>query len=132
LNMSEVREGLRYSKDHEWVKVEGGNARVGISDHAQHQLTELAFIELPKNGQKVNAGEVLGIVESVKNTADVYSPVSGEVIEVNSALEEDPQVINKSPYDQGWLAVIRLDDPDEVSMLMDAATYKKFIEKVKK
>lgn len=130
--MSEVREGLRYSKDHEWVKVEGGNARVGISDHAQHQLTELAFIELPKNGQKVNAGEVLGIVESVKNTADVYSPVSGEVIEVNSALEEDPQVINKSPYDQGWLAVIRLDDPDEVSMLMDAATYKKFIEQVKK
>jgi len=130
--MSEVREGLRYSKDHEWVKVEGGNARVGISDHAQHQLTELAFIELPKNGQKVNAGEVLGIVESVKNTADVYSPVSGEVIEVNSALEEDPQVINKSPYDQGWLAVIRLDDPGEVSMLMDAATYKKFIEQVKK
>jgi glycine cleavage system H protein len=132
LNMSEVREGLRYSKDHEWVKVEGGNARVGISDHAQHQLTELAFIELPKNGQKVNAGEVLGIVESVKNTADVYSPVSGEVIEVNSALEEDPQVINTSPYDQGWLAVIRLDDPGEVSMLMDAATYKKFIEQVKK
>jgi len=132
LKMSEVREGLRYSKDHEWVKVEGGNARVGISDHAQHQLTELAFIELPKNGQKVNAGEVLGIVESVKNTADVYSPVSGEVIEVNSALEEDPQVINKSPYDQGWLAVIRLDDPGEVSMLMDAATYKKFIEQVKK
>jgi len=130
--MSEVREGLRYSKDHEWVKVEGGNARVGISDHAQHQLTELAFIELPKNGQKVNAGEVLGIVESVKNTADVYSPVSGDVIEVNSALEEDPQVINKSPYDQGWLAVIRLDDPGEVSMLMDAATYKKFIEQVKK
>jgi glycine cleavage system H protein len=132
LNMSEVREGLRYSKDHEWVKVEGGNARVGISDHAQHQLTELAFIELPKNGQKVKAAEVLGIVESVKNTADVYSPVSGEVIEVNSELEEDPQVINKSPYDQGWLAVIRLDDPGEVSMLMDAATYKKFIEQVKK
>lgn len=130
--MSEVREGLRYSKDHEWVKVEGGNARVGISDHAQHQLTELAFIELPKKGQKVKVGEVLGIVESVKNTADVYSPVSGEVIEVNSTLEEDPQVINKSPYDQGWLAVMRLDDPSELDKLMDASTYKKFIEQAKK
>ncbi len=99
--MSEVREGLRYSKDHEWVKVEDGKAKVGLSDHAQHQLTELAFIQLPTVGQKVKAGEVLGIVESVKNTADVYSPVSGEVVEVNSPLEDDPQVINKSPYDQG-------------------------------
>jgi glycine cleavage system H protein len=130
--MSDVREGLRYSKDHEWVKLEGGNARVGISDHAQHQLTELAFIQLPKNGQKVKAGEVLGIVESVKNTADVYSPVSGEVVEVNSPLEEDPQVINKSPYDQGWIAVIKLDDLGEVDRLMDAVTYKRFIEQAKK
>jgi glycine cleavage system H protein len=130
--MSDVREGLRYSKDHEWVKLEGGNARVGISDHAQHQLTELAFIQLPKNGQNVKAGEVLGIVESVKNTADVYSPVSGEVVEVNSPLEEDPQVINKSPYDQGWIAVIKLDDLGEVDRLMDAVTYKRFIEQAKK
>ena len=130
--MSEVREGLRYSKDHEWVKVEDGRAKVGLSDHAQHQLTELAFIQLPTVGQKVKAGEVLGIVESVKNTADVYSPVSGEVVEVNSPLEDDPQVINKSPYDQGWIAVIKMKDPNEVSAMMDAGTYRKFIEQVKK
>ncbi len=83
-------------------------------------------------GQKVKAGEVLGIVESVKNTADVYSPVSGEVVEVNSPLEDDPQVINKSPYDQGWIAVIKMNDPNEVSAMMDAATYRKFIEQAKK
>jgi len=130
--MSEVREGLRYSKDHEWVKVEDGKAKVGLSDHAQHQLTELAFIQLPTVGQKVKAGEVLGIVESVKNTADVYSPVSGEVVEVNSPLEDDPQVINKSPYDQGWIAIIKMGDPNEVSAMMDAATYRKFIEQAKK
>jgi glycine cleavage system H protein len=130
--MSEVREGLRYSKDHEWVKVEDGKAKVGISDHAQHQLTDLAFIQLPIVGQKVKAGEVLGIVESVKNTADVYSPVSGEVVEVNSPLEEDPQVINRSPYDQGWIAIIKMDDPNEASAMMDAATYRKFTEQAKK
>jgi glycine cleavage system H protein len=130
--MSEVREGLRYSKDHEWVKTEDGKAKVGISDHAQHQLTDLAFIQLPTVGQKVKAGEVLAIVESVKNTADVYSPVSGEVIEVNSPLEDDPQVINKSPYDQGWIAVIKMEDPNEAMSLMDAATYGKFIEQAKK
>lgn len=130
--MSEVREGLRYSQDHEWVKVEGGNARIGISDHAQHQLTELAFIQLPKVGQKVVKGEVLGIVESVKNTADVYCPISGVVVEVNAPLEDDPQVINKSPYDNGWIAVIKMDDPNEVKELMDVSAYKKFIAEAKK
>jgi len=130
--MSDVKDGLRYSKDHEWVKVEDGNARVGISDHAQHQLTELAFIQLPQKGQKIAKGEVLAIVESVKNTADVYSPVSGEVIEVNSPLEDDPQVINKSPYENGWIAVIKLTSPAEVNELMDAAAYKKLLAEMKK
>ncbi|OPY32409.1 MAG: glycine cleavage system protein H [Methanomassiliicoccales archaeon PtaU1.Bin124] len=130
--MSEVKDGLRYSKDHEWVKVEGGNARIGISDHAQHQLTELAFIQLPQMGQKVKAGDVLAIVESVKNTADVYSPVSGEVVEVNSPLEDDPQVINKSPYDNGWIAVVKMSNPSEVNSLMDAAAYKRFLAETKK
>jgi glycine cleavage system H protein len=127
--MSEVREGLRYSKDHEWVKIEEDRARVGISDHAQHQLTELAFVQLPKVGQVLKKGDVLGIVESVKNTADVYSPVSGTVIEVNSGLEDDPQVINKSPYDQGWLAVIKWTDSSEMEGLMDASSYRKFLER---
>jgi glycine cleavage system H protein len=126
--MSEVREGLRYSKDHEWVKIEEDRVRVGISDHAQHQLTELAFVQLPKVGQVLKKGEVLGIVESVKNTADVYSPVSGTVIEVNSGLEDDPQVINRSPYDQGWLAVIKWTDSSELAGLMDASGYRKLLE----
>jgi glycine cleavage system H protein len=130
--MSDVREGLVYSKDHEWVKVDGGMAKVGISDHAQHQLTELAFIQLPTIGQKVKKGEVLGIVESVKNTADVYAPVSGEVVEINQPLEDDPQAINKSPYDEGWIAVIKMSDPGETKELMDANGYKKFIETAKK
>jgi glycine cleavage system H protein len=130
--MSEVKDGLKYSKDHEWVKVEGGNARIGISDHAQHQLTELAFIQLPQKGQKLKKGEVLAIVESVKNTADVYSPISGEVIEVNSPLEDDPQVINKSPYDNGWIAVIKMDSPAEVNELMESAIYRKLLAETKK
>lgn len=130
--MSEVRDGLRYSKDHEWVKVEGDNVRLGISDHAQHQLTELAFIELPKVGKDLKKGEVLGIVESVKNTADVYCPVSGTVVEVNSGLEDDPQVINKSPYDDGWLAVLKVKDKAELDDLMDAQAYRRFLEQGKK
>jgi glycine cleavage system H protein len=125
--MSDIRTGLYYSKDHEWVKVEGGNARIGISDHAQHELNDLAFIQLPKVGDKVKAGEVLGIVESVKNTADVVSPVSGTVVEVNTPLEDNPQTINKSPYDDGWVAVVKMDAPGDVLKLMDAPGYKKFI-----
>jgi glycine cleavage system H protein len=130
--MSDVRDGLKYSKDHEWVKIEGQMARIGISDHAQHQLSDLAFIQLPVIGQKLKKGEVLGIVESVKNTADVYTPVSGEVVEVNSPLEDDPQVINKSPYDKGWIAIVKMTVPSEANEMMDAQSYKKFIEQVKK
>jgi glycine cleavage system H protein len=125
--MSDIRTGLYYSKDHEWVKVENGNARIGISDHAQHELNDLAFIQLPKVGDKVKAGEVLGIVESVKNTADVLSPVSGTVVEVNSPLEDNPQTINKSPYDDGWIAVVKMDSPSDVLKLLDAPSYKKFL-----
>jgi glycine cleavage system H protein len=125
--MSDIRTGLYYSKDHEWVKVEGGNARIGITDHAQHELNDLAFIQLPKVGDKVKAGEVLGIVESVKNTADVVSPVSGSVVEINSPLEDNPQGINKSPYDDGWIAVVKMDSPGDVLKLLDAPGYKKFL-----
>ena len=125
--MSDIRTGLYYSKDHEWVKVEGANARVGITDHAQHELNDLAFIQLPKVGDKIKAGEVLGIVESVKNTADVLSPVSGTVVEVNSPLEDNPQVINKSPYEEGWIAVVKMDSSSDVLKLLDAPGYKKFL-----
>ncbi len=125
---SVVQDGLRYSKDHEWVRVDGERAWVGISDHAQHELTEVVFVELPKMGAKLKKGDVLGQVESVKTVASVYSPVSGEVVEVNSALENETGLINESPYEKGWLAVLKMDDPSEANQLMDAPAYKKFLD----
>jgi glycine cleavage system H protein len=126
-DMSLVPDGLRYTKEHEWVKSEGGMARVGITDHAQHELTDIVFVELPKIGKKVKKRELLGVVESVKTVADVYSPVSGEVIEANSILDDNPQLINESPYEKGWFAIIRMDDPSETKLLMDADAYRKML-----
>lgn len=125
--MSDVPAGLHYTKDHEWAKVEGEVATVGITDHAQEELTEFVYVQLPKKGDQVKKGDVLAIVESVKNTADVYAPVSGEVVEVNSPVDDDPSLINKSPYVNGWLAKIKLKDPSEPGKLMDAAAYRKHI-----
>jgi glycine cleavage system H protein len=122
---SVVKDGLRYTADHEWISVEGGSARVGITDHAQSELTEIVFIELPKQGKKVKKGDVLAQLESVKTVASVYAPVSGEVVEVNSVLEEQTQLINESPYDDGWLASIKMDDPSAADALMDAAAYRR-------
>jgi len=127
-HMSLVPEDLRYTKEHEWVKSEGGTARIGITDHAQHELTDIVFVELPKIGKKVKQGEVLGVVESVKTVADVYSPVSGEVADVNSDLNDNPQFINESPYEKGWFAIIKMENPSEVGRLMDAAAYKKTLD----
>jgi glycine cleavage system H protein len=127
--MSEVRDGLLYTKDHEWSKVDGDRVRIGITDHAQHELTDLAFIQLPKIGQKVKKGEALAIVESVKNTADVYSSVSGEVVEVNSPLEDDPAAVNKDPYGGGWLAVVRASDIAETKPMLDANAYRELLRK---
>lgn len=125
--MSEVPEGLHYTKDHEWAKVDDDVAIVGITDHAQAELTEFVYIQLPKKGQKVKKGEVLAIVESVKNTADVYAPVSGEVVEVNAPLDDDPSIINKSPYVNGWMAKISMTDSGETNAMMDAAAYRRHI-----
>lgn len=125
--MSLVPDGLRYTKDHEWVRSEGNKARVGMTDHAQHELTDIVFVELPKAGKTVKQGEVLGIVESVKTVADVYSPVSGVVTEINPNLDENPQFLNESPYEKGWFALILMDDPSELSRLMDGAAYKKLL-----
>jgi glycine cleavage system H protein len=102
-------------------------ARVGITDHAQHELTDIVFVELPKIGKKVRKGELLGVVESVKTVADVYSPVTGEAIEANSILDDNPQLINESPYEKGWFAIIRMDDPSETKFLMDADAYRKML-----
>jgi glycine cleavage system H protein len=118
---------LRYSKEHEWVRLQGGVATVGITDYAQHELGDVVYVELPKVGTKLTAGQPLGTVESVKAVSDIYSPVAGEVTEVNSALSDTPEAINKDPHGQAWLVKLKVDDGGAVAGLMDAAAYQAFI-----
>jgi len=125
--MSDVPEGLHYTKDHEWAKVDGDIVTLGITDHAQDELTEFVYVQLPKKGTKLGKGDVLAVVESVKNTADVYAAVSGEVIDVNGPLDDDPSQINKAPYGSGWIAKIKMSDKGELKKLMDASAYRKHI-----
>ena len=119
---------MRFSKDHEWVKVEGGVATVGITAYAQEQLGDVVFVELPAVGKKVKAGDETAVVESVKAASEVYSPVSGEVTEVNGALSDTPALVNEDAEGKGWFMKIRLSDAKEVDALMDAAAYKTFVE----
>ena len=125
--MTEVPDGLHYTKDHEWAKVEGNRARVGITDHAQDQLTDVVYVELPPIGKVVKQGEELGVVESVKAASEIYAPVSGKVVEVNKALEDKPELVNKSPYGDGWMVVLEVENPGEAKGLMDPAAYRKHI-----
>ncbi len=125
--MSVIVPDIRYTKDHEWVKQEGKLARVGITDHAQTELTEIVFVELPPAGKEVKAGEVLGNVESVKTVSEVFSPVSGTVKEGNGKLVDSPELLNKDPYGQGWIAVVEMNNPSELSSLMSADDYKKML-----
>jgi glycine cleavage system H protein len=118
---------LRYSKEHEWVRLQGGIATVGITDYAQHELGDVVYVELPKVGTKLTAGQSLGTVESVKAVSDIYSPMAGEVTEVNSALSDTPETINKDPHGQAWLVKLKVDDSGAVAGLMDAAAYQAFI-----
>lgn len=120
-----IAEGLKYSKDHEWVRVEGSTAYVGITDYAQHNLGEIVYVELPAVGASLSAGDVLGAVDSVKSASDIYTPVSGEVMKVNEALSDAPEKINADAY-ESWLAELKLDDPSELDALMDAAAYKEY------
>lgn len=120
-----VVEGLRYSKEHEWVKAEGNVAHIGITDFAQHSLGEIVYVELPEKGAKLNAGDVLSAVDSVKAASDVYTPVSGKVVEVNEALGDAPEKINSDPYGS-WIAAIELSDESELDTLMDAGSYEEF------
>lgn len=116
----------RYSKDHEWIKVAGDKGTVGITDHAQKQLGDVVFLELPEVGRKLGAHEVFGTVESVKAVSELFSPVSGEVVEVNAALTKSPEKVNTDPHGEAWMVVIRLTAPAEVSALMDAAAYEAY------
>ena len=119
---------LRYSDEHEWVRVEGDVAVVGISDHAQEQLGDVVFVELPAIGKTVERGGEAAVVESVKAASEVYAPVSGEVVAVNEPLNDDPALVNRSPTEDGWFLKIRMRDPSEIDRLMDEAAYLKFIE----
>ncbi|MBM7582905.1 glycine cleavage system H protein [Caldicoprobacter guelmensis] len=122
-----VINGLKYSKDHEWVKVEGNKAIIGITDYAQDSLGDIVFIDLPEVGRNVKAGDAVAVVESVKAASDVYSPVSGIVVEVNTALEASPELINQDPY-ENWILVLEMSDPGELDALMDAEGYERFCE----
>jgi glycine cleavage system H protein len=118
---------LRYTKEHEWVRLDGDRATVGISDHAQEQLGELVFVELPEIGRKVTQGGALAVVESVKAASDVYAPVGGEVVEINDNLASDPGLVNRSAEDEGWFCRLRIADRTELTQLMDAAAYKAYV-----
>ena len=122
-----VPDHLKYAKTHEWVKVEGDTAAIGITDHAQAELTELVFVELPAISRNLKAGEACAVVESVKTASDIYSPVTGEVIEVNEALVDNPGSVNTDAYSDGWFFKMRLSDPGNLDELMSAEEYKVLI-----
>ena len=124
---SKVPADLQYAKSHEWVRVSGDTAVVGITDHAQHELTDVVFVELPAVGRKVKAGEACAVVESVKTASDIYSPVSGEVVEANKAVVDNPALVNSDPFGAGWFFKIRLASPAEVGNLLSSADYAKQI-----
>ncbi|WP_135465907.1 glycine cleavage system protein GcvH [Crenalkalicoccus roseus] len=119
---------LRFTKDHEWVRLEGEVATVGITDHAQNALGDVVFVDLPELGREVAAGEACAVVESVKAASDVYAPVAGRVVETNARLAEDPGLVNREPTGEGWFFRIAPKDPAEVAGLMDAAAYAAFVE----
>ena len=120
--MAKLIDGLRYSESHEWVKIEGDIALVGITDYAQHALGNITYVDMPSEGDEVSAGEEFGAVESTKIASDLFSPVSGEVVEVNSALEDAPELINEDAY-ANWIIKVRISDASELDNLLDAAAY---------
>lgn len=120
----------RYTKDHEWVEMQGEHAVVGISEHAQEQLGDITFVELPEAGKTVAVGDSFAVVESVKAASDVYAPIAGEVVEVNGALEDDPELVNREAEAGGWFAKITPADPSAIDALMDASAYSEFVKTV--
>ncbi|MRR11790.1 glycine cleavage system protein GcvH [bacterium] len=118
---------LKYDREHEWVRMEGDVAVIGISDFAQDQLGEVVYVDLPSAGDTLSAGDSFGEVESVKSVSELFTPVSGEILEVNDVLDDAPETVNEDPYGDGWMIKVRLSDPSEVDGLMDAAGYEAFI-----
>jgi glycine cleavage system H protein len=125
--MANVPEGLYYSKDHEWLKVEGETGTVGITDHAQSSLGDVVYVELPKKGESFAAHDTFGSVESVKAVSELFLPVAGEVTEVNESLTDEPEKVNNDPYGAGWMLRVRLSNPGEVDSLLSAAEYEDYI-----
>jgi glycine cleavage system H protein len=123
-----TREGLKYTKEHEWARAEGDVVTVGITDYAQDQLSDVVYVELPAVGRKLGRMDAFGVIEAVKTVSDLYSPVAGEVIEVNGALGDDPGLINRSPYDDGWMVRIRASNVSELDGLLDAPAYSALVE----
>ena len=119
-----IPQDLRYTKDHEWARAEGDLVTCGVTDYAQDQLGDIVFVELPEVGEELAEGGQFGTVESVKAVAELYSPIGGEVAEVNGALEDSPQLVNQDPYGQGWMIKVRPKEPNELDKLMDAQQYK--------
>lgn len=122
-------EELKYTEEHEWVLIEDDIATIGITDFAQDQLGDVVFVELPAVGDELEAGKTFGVVESVKAVSDIYAPLSGEVVEINEDLPDEPEIINNSPYEDGWMVKIRLTHPEEADNLLDAADYLELVEK---
>lgn len=120
---SKVPSDLKYANSHEWVRVAGDVATIGITDHAQHELTDVVFVEVPAVGRKVKAGEAVAVVESVKTASDIYSPVSGEIVESNKSVSEKPDLVNSDPYGQGWFYKIKLANPAELNKLLSPGDY---------
>jgi len=122
--MSEVPDGLYYTKEHEWLRIEGDTVTIGITDHAQDALTDIVYIELPESGMVVDDMGEFAVVESVKSASPIFAPLAGEIIAVNEELEDAPELMNTSPYGDGWIVKMTLTNPDQVTSLMDAAGYR--------
>lgn len=126
-NRMNFPENLKYSKDHEWLRIEGADAYVGITAFAQSELGDIVFVDIPSKGKDIASEAIFGTVEAVKTVSDLFLPVSGTILEVNSALEKNPELVNKDPYGEGWMVKIKMGNPSEASSLMDAASYKQMI-----
>ena len=124
----EIRDDLRYTDSHEWIKIKENIAIIGITDYAQSELTDIVFAELPEIGKEIKKGDELCVVESVKSVSEIYSPISGKIINVNKKLEDSPEIINENPYDEGWLVEISILDKKEIEILLNANDYKTIIE----
>ncbi|MDQ3799367.1 MAG: glycine cleavage system protein GcvH [Acidobacteriota bacterium] len=125
--MANIPENLRYSKDHEWVSVDGDTATIGITDYAQHQLGDVVYVELPKAGETFSEHEAFGSVESVKAVSEIFTPISGEVTEVNDGLNDTPEVVNSDPYEGGWMVKLKMSNPGEIDALLSAAEYEEYL-----